>query len=169
QSETKTPVEEAVNSLPAYNESLYNKFEELSEDIQAGIEGYAYRIYVEQCGMDTKIQKLAFRASRKKYICEFLEKYPEILKNEKNIEEAEVVKPIETVKASNENVIMTDILEVKKMINDAVEIADIVNEYSEDEMRTLKLKIINNVIPIYKRNELTIKILESRMTEYTGV
>ncbi|WP_297407719.1 hypothetical protein, partial [uncultured Cetobacterium sp.] len=55
-----------------YDESLYIEFEKLEIKIQNGIETYAYREYIKKCGMETKIQQLAFMGSRKKHICEYL-------------------------------------------------------------------------------------------------
>ena len=57
----------------------FAEFEKLTLSIQNGIEGYVYREYIELCGMETKIQKIAFLGSRKKLICDYLERYPELL------------------------------------------------------------------------------------------
>ena len=144
-----------------YKESLYKEFEELSEDVQDGIEGYAYREYVEKCGMDTKIQRLAFRASRKKLICEFLEKNSQILK--KDDEAKEEVKEIVKVEY------MTDMEEIKKLISNTIVLASMLNKYSKEEGNELLFKVLREIIPIMQSGELTKEQVIKKLSEYTGI
>ena len=144
-----------------YKESLYREFEELSEGVQDGIEGYAYREYVEKCGMDTKIQRLAFRASRKKLICEFLEKNSQILK--KDDEAKEEVKEIVKVEY------MTDMEEIKKLISNTIVLASMLNKYSKEEGNELLFKVLREIIPIMQSGELTKEQVIKKLSEYTGI
>ncbi|WP_297488834.1 hypothetical protein [uncultured Cetobacterium sp.] len=134
----------------------YNKFERLSEDVQVGIENYAYREYVKICGMNSKIQKIAFAGSRKKYICEFLEKHPEILGKKENLKKIE-------------NDPMEDIKEIKEMISNSIEMADLLFNYTEDEKKKLLITIIKNTTRIFNSKKLTKNKLEKIINEYIGI
>ncbi|WP_297407035.1 hypothetical protein, partial [uncultured Cetobacterium sp.] len=128
-----------------YNEELYIQFERLSIEIQNGIETYAYRDYIKKCGIETKIQQLAFMGSRKKYICEYLEKYPEILGN--TIKEKIIPK-------INRDEIFIDREKLKKYIDDYIKIfSDLLGTKisNEDE---LKKKIIFEIMKKFMEKSL---------------
>lgn len=145
-----------------YNESLFKKFEKLETNIKDGIETYVYREYINKCGMEGKIQQLAFSASRKKHICEFLEKHPEIIEEE----EKETKKcALEEVKQVDNNQI-ENIEEIKQIINEAVELADMAFSYSEEEKKKLILKILKDVIPLKTSKQLTIEKLNQIIANY---
>lgn len=144
-----------------YNENLFEKFEELETNIKDGIEAYVYREYINKCGMEGKIQQLAFSASRKKHICEFLEKHPEIVEEEKEIKKTtlEEVKQVDNKQIEN-------IEEIKQIINEAVELADMAFSYSEEEKKKLILKILKDVIPLKTSKQLTIEKLNQIIANY---
>ncbi|MGL5764325.1 MAG: hypothetical protein ACRCX8_01665, partial [Sarcina sp.] len=128
----------------------YEEFEKLPIEVQNGIEGYAYREYIKMCGMETKIQQLAFAGSRKKNICEYLEKYPEILGNFSFKQEENINKKI-----------ISEIKKVKEIIENSIELADILYKYSEEEKNNILAKILKDVIPLFNKTELT----ENKLTE----
>ncbi|MHA4987832.1 replication initiation protein [Cetobacterium somerae] len=144
-----------------YNENLFEKFEKLETNIKDGIEAYVYREYINKCGMEGKIQQLAFSASRKKHICEFLEKHPEIVEEEKEIKKTtlEEVKQVDNEQIEN-------IEEIKQIINEAVELADMAFSYSEEEKKKLILKILKDVIPLKTSKQLTIEKLNQIIANY---
>ena len=114
-----------------YDESLYIEFERFPDEIKNGIETYAYRDYIKKCGMETKIQQLAFMGSRN----------PEILgKPQKKQEEKEM---------------LVDIKEVRVMIENAVELLDMTYNYSFEEKVAMLGKISKEVIGIFNKKELT--------------
>ena len=146
-------------NISKYNESLYIEFEKLEIEIQNGIEAYAYREYVQECGMDTKIQKLAFKASRKKYICEFLERYPEILgdlKQEKNNDKVE----------EKDNDYMLDLNEIKDIINRTLDMASMLNNYTEENKKDILRTILKELMPDIKKLKLTNKKLDDILNKY---
>ncbi|MGL5567867.1 MAG: hypothetical protein ACRDB9_01355 [Cetobacterium sp.] len=144
-----------------YNENLFEKFEKLETNIKDGIEAYVYREYINKCGMEGKIQQLAFSASRKKHICEFLEKHPEIVEEKKEIKKTtlEEVKQVDNKQIEN-------IEEIKQTINEAVELADMAFSYSEEEKKKLILKILKDVIPLKTSKQLTIEKLNQIIANY---
>lgn len=144
-----------------YDESLYEKFEKLEINIKNGIETYVYREYINKCGMEGKIQQLAFSASRKKHICEFLEKHPEIVEGEKEVEQGKLKSTKQVDDKEIEN-----IEEIKQIINEAVELADMAFSYSEDEKKKLILKILKDVIPLRTSKQLTIEKLNRIIANY---
>lgn len=151
-----------TQDIPEYDESLFAKFESLPIEIQNGIEGYAYKEYIKKCGIDTKIQKIAFTRSRRKQICEFLEKYPEILN--KNIEE----KLPEEKLVESENKIK-NISKIKEIIIESIELADMINSYSESDKKELLSKILKEIIPLRNLEELTIEKLNKIINNYIKI
>lgn len=131
-------------SIPTYNESLYFEFEKLPVEVQNGIENYAYREYIKICGMETKIQQIAFAGSRKKYICEYLEKYPEILKTSDLKEDQE-----------DDKIILTEIKKVREIIENSIELADILYKYSTEEKNSILAEILKEVIPVFNKAKLS--------------
>ena len=148
------------DNIPKYDESLYIEFEKLSIEIKNGIENYAYQEYVKQCGMNTKIQRIAFAGSRKKYICEFLEKHSEILGKA----------PAEKIQEEKIGIsrYLTDLNEIKRIINRTLEMASMVNNYSEDEKVDLLTTIIKELMDLIQDEKLTIDILKEILKRYTG-
>ena len=147
-------------NTPQYDESLYIEFEKLSIEVQNGMENYAYQEYVKQCGMNTKIQRIAFAGSRKKYICEFLEKHSEILGKA----------PAEKIQEEKIGIsrYLTDLNEIKRIINRTLEMASMVNNYSEDEKTDLLKTIIKELMDLIQDEKLTIDILKEILKRYTG-
>ena len=156
-------IEKTIESIPKYNESLYIEFEKLPIDIQDGIENYVYKDYIKKCGMETKVQKIAFTGSRKKLICEFLEKYPEILTDTKK-EKKEIL----NLEAKSENKI-ENTAKIKEIITEAIDLADMVYSYSEDEKKELLLKILKEVIPLKSVENLTIEKLNKIISNYIKI
>lgn len=157
-------VENTTASIPKYNESLYTKFEKLPIEIQNGIETYAYREYIQKCGIETKIQKLAFTASRKKHICEFLERHSEILKdNVEDLEEKNKIQP--EIKEG----IIENTEEIKIIITESIELADMAFSYSEEEKKRLILNILKEVIPLRNTKVLTLEKLNKIIDSYITI
>lgn len=76
----------------------YKEFLKMSEEAQQQVEEIVYKEYVKECGQDTKIQKLAFKAARKQLITKYLEARHELRREvikqqqeEENPKEVEVV------------------------------------------------------------------------------
>ena len=140
-----------------YDESLYIEFEKLEIKIQNGIETYAYREYIKKCGMETKIQQLAFMGSRKKHICEYLEKYPEILGRKEKINE--------NIESSN-SVVFIDMIQLKNYINEYIENINIFLEESEVDIDELRKKIIFKLMPSFMEKTLTKEIVNDLINEF---
>ncbi len=168
---------EEKEAKSTYNEELYAQFKKFPIEIQNGIEVYAYREYIRQCGIETRIQQLAFKGSRKKYICEYLEKYPEIIngkeienetpkvKEEKISKSKEKTKNIKEIEISK-NEIITDIDVVKKTINNSIELANIVNQYTEEEKKLLIIDILKELMSYVSSNKLTQEKLDETINKY---
>ncbi|MGL4946227.1 MAG: hypothetical protein ACRCZR_08395 [Cetobacterium sp.] len=142
-----------------YDESFFVIFEKLSTELQNEIENLAYKEYIRKCGMETKIQKIAFSGSRKKNICEYLEKNPEKILNFKI--EKEPIQILEKVETKIE-----DINKIKDIITEAIELADMVFSYTADEKKELLLKILKEVIPLRTSEKLTVEKLNIIMSHY---
>ncbi|MGX6592808.1 hypothetical protein [Cetobacterium ceti] len=151
--------ENTNKDVSQWNRSLYTAFEKLPENIQNGIETYAYRDYIKECGMESKIQQMAFKYSREKYICEFLEKHPEILKDE--VEEEE----IKEIPQKNKNVI-TDVKDIKEKIMTVIELGDMIYSYSEEERKILLGNILKEVMGFIMKNQLTEETLGAVIEKY---
>lgn len=127
---------------------LFSKFEKLPLEIQNGIEGYVYREYIELCGMETKVQQLAFLGSRKKLICDYLEKYPQLIEQE--------VEP--TIEESL--TILTDKEKLRNYVSEYVNIyIDLIKEENLN-LEEIKKKIILDCMRDFLNKTLTLEKLE---------
>ena len=146
-------------TTPQYNENLYIEFEKLEVKIKNEIETCAYKEYVKICGMDSKIQKIAFAGSRKKNICEFLEKYPEILGN---------LKENKIEKKEEKEIFLINMDEIVEIIENTIALANIVNKYEEEEKHKILIIIVKELTPLVQETKLTMKILKDILKTYTG-
>lgn len=135
---------------------LFSKFEKLPLEIQNGIEGYVYREYIELCGMETKVQQLAFLGSRKKLICDYLEKYPQLIEKEvENIKKQEVEPTIE-----ESLTILTDKEKLRNYVSEYVNIyIDLIKEENSN-LEEIKKKIILDCMRDFLNKTLTLEKLE---------
>lgn len=135
---------------------LFSKFEKLPLEIQNGIEGYVYREYIELCGMETKVQQLAFLGSRKKLICDYLEKYPQLIEQEvENIKKQEVEPTIE-----ESLTILTDKEKLRNYVSEYVNIyIDLIKEENLN-LEEIKKKIILDCMRDFLNKTLTLEKLE---------
>ncbi|MGL5049055.1 MAG: hypothetical protein ACRC6E_00280, partial [Fusobacteriaceae bacterium] len=109
-----------------------------------------------------KIQKIAFSASRKKYISEFLEKNENMLNNSSETDKTlfQNVEPVESTE------LIDDIPEIKKIILESLELADIVYSYSEDAKKELLRNILKEVVSLRNKKVLTIEKLNEIISNY---
>ena len=135
---------------------LFSKFEKLPLEIQNGIEGYVYREYIELCGMEKKVQQLAFLGSRKKLICDYLEKYPQLIEKEvENIKKQEVEPTIE-----ESLTILTDKEKLRNYVSEYVNIyIDLIKEENSN-LEEIKKKIILDCMRDFLNKTLTLEKLE---------
>lgn len=135
---------------------LFSKFEKLPLEIQNGIEGYVYREYIELCGMETKVQQLAFLGSRKKLICDYLEKYPQLIEQEvENIKKQEVEPTIE-----ESLTILTDKEKLRNYVSEYVNIyIDLIKEENLN-LEEIKKRIILDCMRDFLNKTLTLEKLE---------
>jgi hypothetical protein len=150
------------NSIDINNENkdlIYSEFEKLPKEIQDGIEGYVYREYISLCGMETKIQQIAFIGSRKKLICDYLEKYPELLGNIKK-EEIKKVESQEINKQEDSGVVITDKDKLKKYINEYIDLYEDLLDEKIESLENVKKRIILDCMPAFLNKILTLENLE---------
>ncbi|MEG0069560.1 hypothetical protein [Cetobacterium sp.] len=165
---SKNQIFEEIKSNETYNfdENLFNKFEKLDKEIQDGIESYSYRDYIEECGVETKIQQLAFAAARKSLICKFLKKYPKILEelDTDTIPKKEIVKEkilVEKVLVEEiKEIFIKDSKELKEKIELGIELNAIAYDISDEEKIEIKKRIAKEALGFITGEGLTSKILE---------
>lgn len=76
---------------------VYKEFLKKSKEAQQQVEEIVYKEYVKECGQDTKIQRLAFKASKRKLIIDYLEARHELRREVIKQQEEETPKEIEVV------------------------------------------------------------------------
>lgn len=135
------------------NDNLYQEFEKLPINIQNGIEGYVYREYIELCGMETKIQQLAFMGSRKKLICDYLKRYPQIVENEKEIK-------VEKENSKVENTMITDRQKLKEYIDEYIELYQDLMKVEYNNIENIRKKIILECMDCFINKNLTLEKLK---------
>lgn len=139
----------------------FSEFEKLPLSIQNGIEGYVYREYIKLCGMETKIQKIAFLGSRKKLICDYLEKYPELLyPTKKKIQEKEKTN-LEFEEEIKENlIIMMDKQKLKNYISEYLTLYEDLIDEKVKSLENIKKSIILDCMTSFLNKTLTLEKLE---------
>lgn len=156
--ETKIEIDKEKFKKISSSDILYEKYEKLEDEKKNEIQKIVYRNYIQKCGMETKIQKLAFMNSKKIHICKYLEDNTHVLEsiNNKNYKLDEV---------SNIN-ISYEIENIKKIIMDTLELANIVFLHSEEEKKDLLKNILKSIIPFVISRELTLEKLNKIIKEH---
>ncbi|MGL5413954.1 hypothetical protein [Cetobacterium sp.] len=90
-SNSKKPSVNNISKEINKENKLYFQFEKRSKSFQKKIEDLVYREYIKLCGMETKIQQLAFIGSRKRLINDYLDQNPDVLNKENYKQEGEDV------------------------------------------------------------------------------
>lgn len=139
-------------------EQFYNS---LSTTEQEDIEKKAYTSYIKECGQETKIQQLAFKAGKKQIIYGYIyNNSDEYLNKNNHIEEIEIVKSKEIIVKSSEgnktNEVLTDIIKFNEYIDKNIEIYKIGLKLSEDEVLRIKKNILMELTLKFMTNELSL-------------
>ena len=103
--------------------------------------------------METKIQQLAFMGSRKKLICDYLERYPQILESKKEIKS-------ENESPRIEDTMINDRQKLKECIDEYVELYQDLMKIEYDNIEIIKRKIILECADYFIRRNLTIEKLK---------
>lgn len=144
---------------------IFSEFEKLPKEVQDGIEGYVYREYIKLCGMETKVQQIAFLGSRKKLICDYLEKYPALLGNIQKEDEIKEIK-VKNVINQNENlIVITDKDKLKKYINEYIDLYEDLLDEKTESLENAKKRIILDCMPAFLNKMLTLENLEKIIRE----
>lgn len=149
--------EEFLNKdeTPKNYERELEYFSFLSSEEKEKLEEEVYRAYIEECGQETKIQKLAFNAAKNRLIAEY------ILKN--NLVKNEVSKEREIDLS-----VIDDINYYTDYISKNVELYRNIFSLSEDRIKEIKkesllelgTKIITKTITLEEINEVIVKKLK---------
>ncbi|WP_407536446.1 hypothetical protein QCB49_11270 (plasmid) [Cetobacterium somerae] len=138
-------------------DTLYEQYEALKTEKRDEIEKIVYKNYIKECGIETKIQRLAFMNSKKIYICKYLEDNMDSL-NLDNDNDSKINK------SSNLN-ISYEIEDIKKIVLDAIELFDMVFPHSEDEKKNILKNILKGILPLVISRELTSEKLKKVIKE----
>ncbi|WP_426711459.1 hypothetical protein [Cetobacterium sp. SF1] len=148
--------EKSSKDIPEYNEEVYKEFKNIPEEKQKEIEKNAYQEYVTQCVMNTKVQQIAFKYSKRKYICEYLEKHQE--------------KKIEAPKDESTSPILEkkelDMAEIKSKIVKAIELGNMLYSYTPEEEKNIFKNILIEVMDLLLKKELTDTALREIIRKY---
>lgn len=157
--------EEFLNKdeTPKNYERELEYFSALSSEEKEKLQEKVYRAYIEECGQETKIQKLAFNAAKNRLIAEYILKN-NLLKSEKP---KSVVKEIPKEKDVDLSLI-DDINYYTNYITRNVELYRDIFDLSEDRIREIKketllelgTKIITKTITLEEINEVIVKKLK---------
>lgn len=154
-SEIDLPKEEVKNYV---KELEY--FNSLSTEEKEKLEEKVYRVYIEECGQETKIQKLAFNAAKNRLIAKY------ILKN--NLLKREKPKPVTPKEKEIDLSLIDDINYCTSYITRNVELYRDIFSLSEERIKEIKketllelgAKIISKNITLEEINEVIIKKLK---------
>lgn len=158
-------------SIKTYDEEL-EYFNSLSDEKKAELEEKVYRAYIDECGEETKIQKLTFNAAKKKLIAEYISKN-QLLKNiisenlNENVKEnfENTSEKIEKFQERTNSSILTD----PDMFNDFVE--ESINVYktflklSDERILEIKKEVLSELLTKFILKTLTLEDITKTITE----
>ena len=157
--------EEFLNKdeTPKNYERELEYFSALSSEEKEKLQEKVYRAYIEECGQETKIQKLAFNAAKNRLIAEYILKN-NLLKSEKPKSVVEEIPKEKDVDLS----LIDDINYYTNYITRNVELYRDIFDLSEDRIREIKketllelgTKIITKTITLEEINEVIVKKLK---------
>ncbi|WP_438527904.1 hypothetical protein [Cetobacterium sp.] len=134
-----------------------NYYNSLSEDEKNNLDEKVYKAYILECGEETKIQKLAFGAAKRKLIGEY------ILKNQLIIDES-IVEKIDQ-KLEEEQSILTNIILFNEYISKSIDIYKVVLDLSDEKIIELKKEILLKLNRKFILNNLTIEDIDKTIAE----
>ncbi|MGL4425394.1 MAG: hypothetical protein ACRCTC_03975, partial [Cetobacterium sp.] len=144
-------------------ENTFSDFEKLDEKVKNKIESDAYKEYISRCGVETKVQKLAFLAGKKSIITEFLIKNPKVLSENNSlildleIKEAEVIQELKTF----EKTPLNDIQKLNEFINTTIDVYKTVLNLSDEKILKIKKEVVNELIEKFVNSTLTLEDIKS--------
>lgn len=154
----KENIEIVDKDKPMQNyERELNYYNSLSEDDRNNLDDKVYRAYILECGEETKIQKLAFGAAKRKLIGEY------ILKNQLIKDENLIVNVDQ--KLEEEQSVLTDISLFNEYISKSIDIYKVVFDLSDEKIIELKREILLKLNRKFILNNLTIEDIDKTIAE----
>ncbi|MCX3068366.1 hypothetical protein OQE61_12755 [Cetobacterium somerae] len=131
--------EEFLNKdeTPKNYERELEYFSALSSEEKEKLQEKVYRAYIEECGQETKIQKLAFNAAKKRLIAEYILKN-NLLKSEKPKSVVEEIPKENEIDLS----LIDDINYYNNYISSNIELYRVVFNLSEERIKEIKKEIL---------------------------
>ena len=142
----QTPKKDVLNDSQEFvkqdeSQKNYEKeleyFSSLSSEEKEELQEKVYRAYIEECGQETKIQKLAFNAAKNRLIAEYILKN-NLLKSEKPKSIIEEVPKEKDVDLS----LIDDINYYNNYISNNIELYKVVFNLSEERIKEIKKEIL---------------------------
>ncbi|MGL4787770.1 MAG: hypothetical protein ACRC2Q_12955, partial [Cetobacterium sp.] len=157
--------EEFLNKdeTPKNYERELEYFSALSSGEKEKLQEKVYRAYIEECGQETKIQKLAFNAAKNRLIAEYILKN-NLLKSEKPKSVVEEIQKEKDVDLS----LIDDINYYTDYISKNIELYRSILNLSEEKIKKIKIetlaelgtKIITKTITLEEINASIVKKLQ---------
>ncbi|WP_330112458.1 hypothetical protein VSU16_14820 (plasmid) [Cetobacterium somerae] len=152
----KAVVVEKEDISPIILEKINNYLNNLTELEKEELEKKVYRDYINKCGSETKIQKLAFNNGKKR----ITEKY--ILENI-NLDEVnqEVEEPTKEEVRSELNANVIGALELKEYILNSLNTYRTFLDFTDEEFKELHTNVSFKVTPHFVTNTITLEIVNN--------
>ncbi|MGL6099553.1 MAG: hypothetical protein ACRC0G_07995, partial [Fusobacteriaceae bacterium] len=152
-----------VDNLQNNNTKDYSKVEKFYNSIspkeQEEIEKKAYINYIKECGQETKIQQLTFKAGKKQIIYGYIDSFSkEYLNKSDDIEEVEVVE-------DKKNEVLTDIIKFNQYIDKNIEVYRIGLKLSEVEVLKIKKNILMELTLKFMTGEISLNNINDSIIE----
>ncbi|WP_426711464.1 hypothetical protein [Cetobacterium sp. SF1] len=143
--EKKEQPKDNIKSENKINE-IIEKLKILPKEKYELIAKEAYKDYIKQCGIETSIQKLAFKAGKEIIIGKFIEKNPEYFKELEN--------------EKNELNIFNSFEELKAYVHEYIRVCSKIYDFTSDEVDKLIKETLLELTPKFIENKLTKKDLQ---------
>lgn len=151
------------DETPKNYERELEYFNSLSTDEKEELQEKVYRAYIDQCGQETKIQKLAFNAAKNRLIAEYILKN-NLLKSEKPklvVEEIPKEKDVDLSLIDDINYYTSYITRNVELYRDIFSLSEErIREIKKETLLELGTKIISKNITLEEINEVIVKKLK---------
>ncbi|MGL5087914.1 MAG: hypothetical protein ACRC0Y_05535 [Fusobacteriaceae bacterium] len=124
-------------------------FNSLADKRKIELEEKVYSEYIKECGSNTKIQKIAFKAAKNNLISIYILKNPRVKTNIK-IEEVNVIEPEIIIKNN-----MSSLSNFKKYAEDTIQTFKFLFELTDIQVKKLQKNVYFKITPMMLSKELT--------------
>ena len=151
--------EKKIEETAKVNEKAIKFYEKLSDDEKKHIEEKTYTEYIKECGQETKIQQMAFKAAKNSLVYKYIEKYNLY----KNNETEEILEQEVKIKMDDNLVLELELF--NDIINKSIEMYKMILSLTDKKIIEIKREILKELGTKFILKKLTIDEINETIAE----